>query len=120
MKGKTPRINFVNDPVPGIDQIPITETHPFLEAYDKRTDSAYLIYEQVYASHVRRDGLCTREFILQETNHAQQIILEGYETSQQALDVLQARRGKHVELIIFGDKVTRIGRGVSESDIDRA
>ena len=119
MKG-SPRINFVNDPVPGIDQIPIVSVNPFLEAYDNRHGSTYLIFEQVYAAPVRRDGLCEKEFILQETTHSNQIILEGYETSTQALDVLKARRGKHVELVIFGDKVTRIGRGISESEIDRA
>jgi hypothetical protein len=116
----SPRINFVNNPVPGVDQIPIIEVNPFLEAFDRFKGSAYKVYEQVYGSPVRADGLCDREYVLQETTHDQKIILEGYETRDQVLDVLKARRGKHVTLVIFGESHIRLGRGLHESEIDRA
>jgi len=57
---------------------------------------------------------------LEERTFDHKIILEGYETKEQAEQILKGWRGKHFDLVIFGDETTRIGRGVSEGSISRA
>lgn len=113
-------IHIKSEQVPGVVDVGIKRVNPYLEAFNPNSGSAFKIYEQVYQRAVRLDGQCTREWVLEERTFDHKVILEGYETKEQAEQILTGWRGKHFDLVIFGDHTTRVGRGVSDGMISRA
>lgn len=100
----------------GIDETVSRVVTPLLYAF--YGDIAYDVSRQDYAKPVRSDGQCTSEVIIMMADPAGNFAgAEGYEDLEQALKVLQAAPGEEITLEIFGDKVTRIGKGVSDAYI---